>query len=197
MSSSWTRFPALLAVMAHISSAQQAPPAAPSTPEASATVALQANADRLNKDFYDYVFIVLSSLIVGLAIWRIGIESVKYVRTLTCLSNERQLYFVRPSAAYAGFKKHLLYAPMFRKRHNREFQLSAAVNVGTLPTRFQLLFVVAYLGTNVAYCVVGIDWTQPLTTVTKELRNRTGILAVTNLVSHISFLTLRYIVNLV
>jgi hypothetical protein len=193
MSSSWTHFPALLAVMAQISSAQQAPP---TTPSASAAT-LQANADRLNKDFYDYVFIVLSSLIVGLAIWRIGIESVKYVRTLTCLNNERQLYFVRPSAAYASFKKYLLYAPIFRKRHNREFQLSAAVTVGTLPTRFQLLFVVAYLGTNVAYCVVGIDWTQPLTTVTKELRNRAGILAVTNLVSHISFLTMRYGVNFV
>ncbi|KIN06085.1 hypothetical protein OIDMADRAFT_154862 [Oidiodendron maius Zn] len=168
--------------MAQISSAQQAAPPTPSTPEASAAAALQANADTLNKDFYDYVFIVLSSLILGLAIWRIGIESVKYARTLICLNNERQLYFVKPSAPFASFKKHFLYAPIFRKRHNREFQLSAAVNVGTLPTRFQLLFIVAYLGTNIAYCVVGIDWSQPSTTVLKELRNRTGILAVTNLI---------------
>lgn len=190
MSSLWTQFAAILALMAQISSAQQGAPPTPSTPEASAAAALQANADRLNNDFYDYVFIVLSSLILGLAIWRIGIESVKYARTLICLNNERQLYFVKPSAPFASFKKHFLYAPIFRKRHNREIQLSAAVNVGTLPTRFQLLFIVAYLGTNIAYCVVGIDWSQPSTTVLKELRNRTGILAVTNLVSHISCPTL-------
>ena len=185
MPSSWTRFPTLLALMVQIVSAQYGASKAPSTPAALAAAALQENADRFNWDFYDYIFIVLSSLIVTLAIWRIGIESVKYVRTLTCLNNERQRYFVKPSAAFASFKKHLLYAPIFRKRHHREFQLSAAVNVGTLPTRFQLLFTVAYLGTNVAYCVVGIDWSQPSTTVIKELRNRTGILAVTNLVSHI------------
>jgi hypothetical protein len=182
MFSSLPQFAALLALMTKATSAQQGPP---TTAAAQAAAALQAKADALNIDFYDYVFVVLSSLIVALAIWRIGIESVKYVRTLACLNNERQLYFVKPSAAFASFKKHLLYAPIFRKRHNREFQLSAAVNVGTLPTRFQLLFIVAYLGMNVAYCVVGIDWSQPLTTVATELRDRAGILAVTNLVSHI------------
>ena len=168
-----------------IAPAPQGAPTTPATQAAAQAVAdLQANAAVLNKDFYDYLFILLSSLIVGLAIWRLSIEAAKYVRKLTCLNNERQLYFVKPSASFASFKKHLLYAPVFRKRHNREFKLSAAVNVGTLPTRMQLLFVVAYLGTNVAYCVVGIDWSQPLTTVAKELRDRAGILAVTNLVSH-------------
>lgn len=173
--------------------AQQGAPTTPATQAAAqAAAALEANADVLNKDFYDYVFIVLSSLVVGLAIWRLSIEAVKYVRKLTCLNNERQLYFVKPSPSFASFKKHILYAPIFRKRHNREFQLSAAVNVGTLPTRMQLLFVVAYLGTNVAYCVVGIDWSQPLVTVAKELRNRAGILAVANLVSLDSIRTSNY-----
>lgn len=160
------------------------------TSEATQTAAqdaadLQAHAAALNSDFYDYLFIVVSSLIVILAIWRLSIEAIKYVRKLICLNNERQLYFVKPSPSFASFKKHLLYAPILRKRHNREFKLSAAVNVGSLPTRLQLLFVLAYLGTNVAYCVVGIDWSQPLVTVAKELRNRSGIIAVTNLVSHV------------
>jgi hypothetical protein len=164
---------------------QAAAPTPPATQAAAQdAAAMQAHAAALNNDFYDYVFIALSSLIVTLAIWRLSIEAIKYVRKLTCLNNERQLYFVKPSPWFASFKKHLLYAPIFRKRHNREFQLSAAVNVGSLPTRLQLLFLLAYLGTNVAYCVVGIDWSQPLTTVAKELRNRAGILAVTNLVSH-------------
>jgi hypothetical protein len=170
MSPRWTPFLALLALMSGASS-EESPPAG-------------STAATLDQDFYNYIFIVLSSLIVVLAIWRIGIESVKYVRTLTCLDNERQLYFVKPSAVFASFKKHIIYAPIFRKRHSKEFKLSAAVNVGTVPTRLQLLFITSYFGTNVAFCVVGIDWSQPITTVALDLRNRSGIIAVVNLVSH-------------
>jgi hypothetical protein len=110
------------------------------------------------------------------------IVSVRYVRLLACLTNDTQRYFAKPSQKYATFKKNLLYAPIFRKRHNREFQLSTAVNVGTLPTRFQLLFLIAYLGTNIAFCVVKIHWNQPLSIVAVEIRHRSGILAVVNMV---------------
>ena len=147
--------------------------------------ATQAAAATLNQDFYDYIFIVLASLIVGLGIWRIGMESVKYVRTLTCLNNDTQRYFAVPSHAFAVIKKNILYAPIFRKRHNREFQLSAAINVGTLPTRFQLFFLGGYFASNVAFCVVSIQWSATFTTVCQQLRNRTGILAVVNMVSHV------------
>lgn len=150
---------------------------------ATAAKAAQANAAALNQDFYNYIFIVLASLIVSLGIWRIGMESVKYVRTLTCLNNDTQRYFAAPSHIFAVIKKNILYAPIFRKRHNREFQLSAAVNVGTLPTRFQLFFLAGYFGTNVAFCVVSIQWGAAYTTVCQQLRNRTGILAVVNMVS--------------
>ena len=143
----------------------------------------EATPEVLNQDFYNYVFIILASLTVALAMWRIGMESVKYVRTLTCLNNDTQRYFAAPSHTFAAIKKNLLYAPIFGKRHNREIQLSSAVNVGTLPTRFQLLFVAGYFGTNVAFCVVSIQWDAAYTTVCQELRNRTGILAVVNLVS--------------
>lgn len=142
----------------------------------------QAPAAVLNQEFYNYIFVILASLTVALALWRVGIESVKYVRTLTCLNNETQRYFARPTGTYASFKKHLIYAPVLSKRHNREFRLSAAVNVGTLPTRLQLLFLMSYFGTNIAFCVVSIDWNQPLITAAKELRNRTGVLAMVNMV---------------
>ncbi|TVY51271.1 Ferric/cupric reductase transmembrane component 1, partial [Lachnellula cervina] len=116
------------------------------------------------------------------ALWRVGIESVKYVRTLTCLNNDTQKYFAAPSKRWASFKKHLLYAPVFSKRHNREIQLSSAMNVGTLPTRFQLMFLLSYFGTNVLFCVYSIDWALPAASSAKELRNRTGILAVVNMI---------------
>jgi hypothetical protein len=124
-----------MAVRAAAASPAQTGPAA-----TAAAKALQAEAAIFNQDFYNYIFIICGSLVAALAVWRVGLESVKYVRTLTCLNNDSQSYFRLPSEAFASFKKHVLYAPIFRKRHNREFQLSAAVNVGTLPTRLQLLF---------------------------------------------------------
>jgi hypothetical protein len=35
---------------------------------------------------------------------------------------------------WSNIKKYILYAPLGKKRHNRELQLSSAVNVGTLPS---------------------------------------------------------------
>ncbi|KAE8451262.1 hypothetical protein EG329_004427 [Mollisiaceae sp. DMI_Dod_QoI] len=149
---------------------------------AAAKAAAQKKAAAINQDFYNYIFIVCASLVVALLIWRVGIESVKYVRQLTCLNNDSQAYFKRPSQRFASMKKHLLYAPIFSKRHNREFQLSSAINVGTLPTRLQLMFLVGYFGTNIAFCVVSVQWSAAVSTAAGELRNRTGILAVVNMV---------------
>jgi hypothetical protein len=94
--------------------------------------------------------------------------------------------FARPSNIFASMKMNLLHAPVFSKRHNREFQLSAAVNVGTLLARLQLLFLIGYFGTNVVFCAVSIQWSTTYTTVCQQLRNRTGILAVVNMVSNSS-----------
>jgi len=176
-----TRFTAILAMIRMVSA--QAPPTA-TGPAGATGNALRAKAAIFNQDFFNYIFIIIASLIAALTIWRVGIESVKYVRTLTCLNNDTQRYFASPSKTFASFKKNLIYAPIFSKRHNREFQLSAAMNVGTLPTRLQFLFLMSYFGTNVAFCVVSITWNQPLSTVTGQLRNRTGILAVVNMVSN-------------
>jgi uncharacterized membrane protein len=137
----------------------------------------------LNQDFYNYLFIICGSLVVALFFWRVTMESIKYVRTMVSLGNSTQRYYAIPTAKWAAFKKHILYAPIFSKRHNREIQLSSALNVGTLPTRFQLLILAGYFGTNVAFCVVSIEWSQPFATAARELRNRTGILAVVNMVS--------------
>ncbi|KAI9050036.1 hypothetical protein LZ554_006181 [Drepanopeziza brunnea f. sp. 'monogermtubi'] len=142
----------------------------------------KANANKLNQDYYNYLFIIFGSLAAAMICWRVATETVKYVRQLTSLNDDKQSYFVAPSGRFASFKKHLLYAPVLSKRHNREFQLSTAINMGTLPTRLQGLFLLAYFGTNITFCVVSIDWTQEYASALSELRNRTGTLAVVNMV---------------
>lgn len=143
---------------------------------------LSTDAANANHAFHNYLLIICASLVMVMATWRVILESVRYVRTLTCLNNPTQHYFSSPSPMFASFKQKLLYAPLFRKRHNREFQLSAAVNIGTLPTRLQLLFLVFYLGTNVAFCVLSIHWDQSLLIILRELRNRSGTLAMVNMI---------------
>jgi hypothetical protein len=154
----------------------------PSGASATAVRDLSTDIDNVNQAFYNYLFIICASLVAVMAVWRVALESVKYVRTLTCLNNSTQRYFSKPSETFATFKEKLLYAPIFRKRHNREFQLSTAVNIGTLPTRLQLLFLISYLGTNITFCVASIHWDQDFATVSGQIRNRTGILAVVNMV---------------
>ncbi|KAI1648501.1 FAD-binding domain-containing protein [Daldinia loculata] len=135
-----------------------------------------------NESLSNYLLIVCAALSLGLIIWRITTALQKYIRTVTSLTNDTQRYFARPSTKFAWIKKNLLYAPMFRKRHNREFQLSSAINVGTLPTRFQFLFLVGYLATNVAFCVVHIPFADSFADACKQLRNRSGTLAVANMI---------------
>ncbi|KAL2074579.1 hypothetical protein VTL71DRAFT_8357 [Oculimacula yallundae] len=172
----------LLAVMALANMVSGEAPPAPTGAAAVAAKKESKKANALNQDFTNYLFIVCGSLVVAMILWRVITELVKYVRQLTSLGNEKQAYFVPPSERFAFFKKHLLYAPVFSKRHNREFQLSTAVNMGTLPTRLQFLFLIGYLGTNIAFCVVSINWSLPYADALKQLRNRTGILAVVNMI---------------
>lgn len=138
--------------------------------------------DVVNEALSHYLLLVLGVVAVLVGGWRIMTLLNRYVRTVTCLYNDQQRYFSRASPKFAWFQKNILYAPIFRKRHNREFQVSSAVNVGTLPSRLQLAFLFGYLATNVAFCVITIDLSGSLRQVAALVRNRTGYLAVVNMI---------------
>lgn len=77
-----------------------------------------------------------------------------------------------------GLKKHLLYAPLWKKRHNRPLRLG----LGTLPSRLFTLLIVLYLASNVAYMVM-LSLSNPNRyALLAELRGRSGTLAVANMV---------------
>jgi hypothetical protein len=106
---------------------------------------------------------------------------VRYIRTVTCLNNDTQRYFAIPNKTYAAFKKHCLDAPLFRTRHHREFKLSSAIGVGTLPSRLQTFFLVGYFAVNVGFCVWKIDYTS-FEAGAGQLLSRSGIMAVINMI---------------
>ena len=151
---------------------KRAPP--PETPAALAQ-------EQVNNYRYGvYILVILAASVFALGIYRAIIHSVRYIRTLTCLNNETQRYFKLPGPTFSSIKEHLLYAPLFRRQHRQPVSV-ASVNVGGIPSRFQTLFIVTVVAMNVAFCVHGIEWHGPKLIMLHHFRNRTGTLAVMNM----------------
>lgn len=159
-----------------------APANATAPAKADAGASKPFNPELENKLLSDYLYYVLGSLAVVMLIWRVWTWVSKYVRTVSSLQSDTQRYFAQTSPAASWFKREMRYAPVFRKRHNREFQLSSAVNMGTLPTRLQLVLLAGYVATNVAFCLINIPLHANFDSAASQLRNRTGVLAVVNMV---------------
>ncbi|KAF2805070.1 uncharacterized protein BDZ99DRAFT_490707 [Mytilinidion resinicola] len=122
------------------------------------------------------------SIVGAFIVYQVVFHLIRYVRTVASLSNDTQRYFAIPSLTFGRFKKHFLDAPLLRTRHHREFKLSSALNVGTLPSRLQMFFLTGYFATNIAFCVIRIDWSGPYKEIAGEFRNRTGVLSVMNMI---------------
>lgn len=112
------------------------------------------------------------------------------LRLVTAMSRpaSSQAYWQRAQWSHMPWvKKHLTYAPVGKKRHNREIRVSSAVNMGTLPTRLQAVLLLAYLLSNLVYMLF-LDYRQHDRWATlAELRGRAGTLAAVNLVPLIIF----------
>lgn len=151
-------------------------------PQTAAEAAEEAAAGVVNYQMSRNYFLALAAFACLFITYRLLIVVVQHLRMVACFSNDTQRYFAVPSPRWAKLKSMIIYAPFFRTRHNREFQLSSAVNMGTLPSRFQSIFISAVVVTNVVLCVYGIPWSSPRKQVLPVLRNRTGTISVANLI---------------
>jgi len=144
----------------------------------------------MNLLFVDVLWWTLG--IVGLIMLAIRITQLAWakLRLLTTMSlpGHKQEFWKRTQwRKMPGLKRGLLYAPLWKKRHNREIRLSSAMNMGTLPSRFHALLLVGYLASNIAYMFV-LDWNKANKyALCAELRGRSGTLAVVNMVPLIIF----------
>ncbi|KAK3654463.1 hypothetical protein LTR56_004093 [Elasticomyces elasticus] len=84
-------------------------------------------------------------------------------------------------------KKNLLYAPLGKVRHNKEIQLSKAISIGTLPSRFHTLILGLYLAVNIGYCLALTWHRENAYSVIAQLRGRTGSLAAFNIIPTVLF----------
>lgn len=134
-----------------------------------------------NLDVQHYLGHVWWTIVAAFTLYQVVLFFVRYIRTVSCLGNETQRYFATPNIWYARFKKSCLDAPLFRTRHHREFKLSSAIGIGTLPSRLQTFFLVGYLATNIAFCIWKIDYSTFFSGA-GELLGRSGVLAVMNMI---------------
>ena len=145
---------------------------------ADAAAIMEELSSHLRRDY----LIALAGFVFTLLLYRLVVCVVEHIRTLASLKNDTQHYFAMPNNEWSRFKKHILYAPLLKSRHNRELRLSTAINMGTLPTRFQALLLSGILAANITLCVYGIPWHASVKDVLPVLRNRTGTLSVANLI---------------
>ena len=128
------------------------------------------------------------SLIAFTLFLQISKRTVGALRLSCAAGNPREQRFWAENKTHwwPWLKENLLYAPLWKVRHNREFQLSTAYSMGTLPSRGHTFILVAYLITNIAYCL-NVAYDQPVEPTVAELRGRSGSLAAFNLVLTVLF----------
>ncbi|KAL2149971.1 hypothetical protein VTH82DRAFT_7647 [Thermothelomyces myriococcoides] len=104
------------------------------------------------------------------------------------LPGEKQEFWKRTQwSNMPSLKRNLLYAPLWKKRHNREIRLSSAANMGTLPSRLHSLLLFGYLASNLAYLFI-LDWkNENKYALCAEIRGRSGTLSVVSMVPLIIF----------
>jgi hypothetical protein len=130
-----------------------------------------------------YCLLIFCGMVIAtVATWKIMNAIVGFGRKLLCINDPYQRYFVKVSPALANFKRHVLEAPIFRKRHYQEFRVHSLLNFGTLPTRLQLFLMLAYLLMNLVFSFIGIGFNRSYDEFFLLIRSRTGVLATINMV---------------
>ena len=105
----------------------------------------------------------------------------RHLLNLNATSQNQAYWSEDRTSIWPSLKKQVFYAPLWKKRHNREIQLSRAMNVGTLPSRLHTVLLLTYLLSNIVYSFV-LDYTQPKAKCIAEFRGRTGHLALVNMI---------------
>lgn len=137
----------------------------------------------------DTFLVLLGVCAFTLLVLRIGNMVWRHQRHLSVMGNPTNQNFwrVNRTTFWPWLNRHILAAPLWKKKHNASFQISSAIDNGTLPGRWHTIMLVIYVALNVAWCVAlpykVLDHKQTIA----ALRGRTGTLAALNLIPTILF----------
>lgn len=137
-------------------------------------------------DVFLYMLLAMGVILLGLRItnmwWR-------HQRHLSAMANpnNQNYWSMNRTSWWPWLNRHVLAAPLWKKRHNASFQISSAIDNGTLPGRWHTIMLVVYVALNTAWCVAlpysVLDHKQTVA----ALRGRSGTLAALNLIPTILF----------
>lgn len=137
--------------------------------------------DNLFRDTLWWSLGVLAMLILVVRVQERFGAHIRHLMTMSA-SGQQQKYWATNQSSWWKIKKHLLYAPLWKKRHNLEIKLSSAVNMGTLPSRLHTILLGAFLLSNIVYCFDLSYGEADKYEIAAELRGRSGMLSVVNMV---------------
>ncbi|KAI0440757.1 ferric reductase like transmembrane component [Xylaria telfairii] len=125
---------------------------------------------------------ILALIVLSVRLLEIGWSKLRHVSAMSMPAGQQGYWKVSQWSWMPSLKKNLIYAPFWRKRHNREIRLSSALNIGTLPSRLHSVILGLYLLSNIIYMFY-LDWSQSNRyALAAEIRGRSGTLAVVNMV---------------
>jgi len=142
----------------------------------------------LNNIFKISVWWSLGGLAMLVLLMRLWHRFIMHFRRVVAMAYEQdspqQASFKNHSSNFWWkFKKHVLYAPLGNTRHNREIRLSSAMNMGCIPSRFHTILVALFWASNIGYCLA-LDYSKSNKyAIVAELRGRTGVLSVINMIA--------------
>ncbi|RGP77930.1 hypothetical protein FLONG3_3999 [Fusarium longipes] len=162
--------------------------------DAEATPNYHSNLDGVNqpmnmlfKDALWWTLGIMALIVLWIRIVEILWARLRHVSAMNVPGHKQQYWKISQWTWMPNLKKHIIYAPLWNKRHNREFKLSSAISMGTLPSRLHFTILFIYLGSNFAYMFV-LNWAnENKFAFCAELRGRSGTLALVNMVPLIIF----------
>lgn len=138
--------------------------------------------DRYLRNWLLSSIVVVGLVLLGARLCQLFNAHLRHIHSMATDAQRQNYWSIDKSSLWPAFKKQFLYAPLWKKRHNREIRLSKAVNVGSLPSRFHTVLLFLYVASNIAYCCI-LDYRSSSTAaLIAEVRGRTGVLATANMI---------------
>ncbi|KAJ5493338.1 hypothetical protein N7539_002084 [Penicillium diatomitis] len=111
--------------------------------------------------------------------WRMLIRIAHRRRRLRAQQETDQIQLAGTNQLTSLLKKHVSYAPFYGTRHSRELRVGR-LHMGTLPLRLEMILLIIYLGLNLIFIFVMVDWWEDYSEKMYQLKFAAGHLAVMN-----------------
>lgn len=149
---------------------------------------LGVNLERDRQMTYALSIAIICGVVLILSVrgWQLFTAHLRHIYCLGATRSQQNYWSYDRNDWLPWLKKHIIYAPLGRKRHNREIQLSRAHNYGTIPGRVHTACLAFYLVSNLVFCLY-LDWHHKTPKILAELRGRSGMLAVWNMMALLVF----------